>query len=179
MKDRKTVWFSALTNVVPSEYEKWLEDMEAQGWHLEKIGQWSSIRMVFRRGEPKKYRYVYDMQAFPKEDYVPTYQAFGWEVVGRMASAFLWRKPYQGERPEAFTDAESLARRGTRFAGAASVSMVMFWVLLAIMIIVLLFDIGKMNFDDRLSLGIFSILIGFFAAYMTYVVRKIYKNREK
>lgn len=179
MKDKKTVWFSAFINVVPSEYEKWLEKMEAEGWHLEEIGQWSSIRMVFHRGKPRKYRYVYDMQAFPKKEYVPTYQAFGWEFMGRMASSFIWRKPYDGERPEAFTDAQSLEMRGKRFAGAASISMILFWIALAAILAILIFDIGNMNFDDRLSLGAFSILIGFLAAYMTYVVRKIYKNRQK
>ena len=179
MKEKKAVWFSAFTNVVPAEYEKWLEGMEAQGWHLERIGQWSSIRMVFRRDKPRKYRYVYDMQAFPKEDYAATYQAFGWELMGRMASSFIWRKPYETERPEAFTDAESLERRGKRFAAAASISMVAFWAVLAVMLAVLIFDIGKMSFDDRLDLGISAAVIGALAAGMTWVVRKIFKNRKK
>jgi len=179
MKDKKAVWMSAFTNVVPAEYEKWMEEMEAQGWHVDKIGQWSSIRMVFRRGEPRKYRYVYDMQAFPQKDYVSTYQSFGWEFVGRMASSFLWRKPYEKERPEAFTDAENLEKRGKRFAGAASVSMVLFWAALAVILIVLLARAGSLRFDDRLNLGILLVFMAFLAGGMTYVVRKIYKNRKE
>ncbi len=55
--------------------------------------------MNFVKEKPKKYRYVIDMQAFPKKDYKLTYQEFGWEFVGQMASAFVWRKEYAKERP--------------------------------------------------------------------------------
>lgn len=179
MKNKKAVWFSAFTNVVPSEYEAWMEGMEAQGWHLNKIGQWSSIRMVFQRSEPHKYRYVYDMQPFPKKDYLETYKQFGWELVGQMASAFIWRKEYTSERPEAFTDTESLEKRGRRTAGAASVSMVLFWIVTIVVAAVLAALYGKMPPEDRMQLIILDIFFGVLAVLMSIVVRTIYKNRKK
>jgi hypothetical protein len=179
MKNKKAFWFSAFKYVVPSEYEAWMEGMEEQGWHLEKIGQWSSIRMVFHRGEPRKYRYVFDMQPFPKKDYVATYEQFGWEFVGQMASAFIWRKEYAAERPEAFSDSENLEKRGRRTAGAAAVSMIMFWIVAAVIAIVLGVQYGKMPSEDSVQLIILDVFVGAMAILMSLVVWTIYKNRKK
>lgn len=179
MKNKKTVWFSAFTHVVPSEYEAWMEQMEAQGWHLKKIGQWSSIRMVFQWGSPHKYRYVFDMQPFPKKDYIQIYEQFGWEFVGQMASAFIWRREYEGARPEAFSDSESLEKRGRRVAGAASVSMILFWVVAIVLSIILALQYNTLPTEDSFQLIILTALIGVFAILMSFVVGKIYKNRKK
>ena len=86
MKNTKTVWFSAYRWVVPADYEAWLETLAKQGWNLQRIRQWDSIRMTFHKTEPKQYRYVFDLNAFPKKDYKATYQQFGWEFMGQMAS---------------------------------------------------------------------------------------------
>ena len=118
MKNTKTVWFSAYRWVVPADYEAWLETLAKQGWNLQRIRQWDSIRMTFHKTEPKQYRYVFDLNAFPKKDYKATYQQFGWEFMGQMASCFIWRKEYTGERPESFTDQDSLTRRNKRVRNA-------------------------------------------------------------
>ena len=47
MKHTKTVWFSAYRWVVPADYEAWLETLAKQGWNLQRIRQWDSIRMTF------------------------------------------------------------------------------------------------------------------------------------
>ena len=55
MKNTKTVWFSAYRWVVPADYEAWLETLAKQGWNLQRIRQWDSIRMTFHKTEPKQY----------------------------------------------------------------------------------------------------------------------------
>ena len=135
--------------------------------------------MVLQKGRPRKYRYVFDMQPFPKKDYKQTYEQFGWEFVGQMASAMIWRREYEGERPEAFTDSESLERRGTRTAGAASVSMIMFWIAAIVIAVVLLLLYNEMPWEHSLELIILDVFMGTLAILMTVVVRKIYKNRRK
>jgi hypothetical protein len=72
MKDKKIVWFSAFRHVVPADYENWLEKMAAEGWQTGRFWQWSSIYLTFTKGEPKKYRFVYDPQVSPRKDYVTT-----------------------------------------------------------------------------------------------------------
>ena len=107
MKTTKRAWWTPYKYAAPSDWEHFMEDMAAQGWNVDKIRQSSSFCMVFRKTEPKRYRYVMDLNAFPKKDYTATFEAFGWELVGKMASEYIWRKEYEGERPEAFSSEES------------------------------------------------------------------------
>jgi hypothetical protein len=118
----KREWFAAFRYVAPADFEDWLEAQAREGWLCERVGQWSSIRMTFQKGEPAKYRYVADMQVRPRPDYRSTYEDAGWEYVGRMASEWLWRRRYEGARPEAFTDAETVRARTRGFAGAAGIA---------------------------------------------------------
>ena len=74
--------------------------------------------MTFHKTEPKRYRYVFDLNAFPRKEYTATYEQFGWEFMGQMASCFIWRKEYPGQRPESFTDQDSLTRRNKRVRNA-------------------------------------------------------------
>ena len=126
MKDKRIVWFSAFRHLVPADYENWLETMAEEGWHINHFRQWSSIFMIMKRGEPKHYRYVYDPQASPRKDYITTYEQFGWQYLGRMASAHFWRMEYIGKRPEAFSDIDSVVARNRRTMMAVSVSFLIF-----------------------------------------------------
>jgi uncharacterized membrane protein (DUF485 family) len=176
MKDDKYVWFSAFRRVVPADYEDWLEKMAAEGWHLKRIGQWSSIRMRFYRGEPKKYRFVYDIQPSPKKDYIPAFEQFGWEFIGQMASAFIWRMEYTDERPEAFSDRESMDYRNRRTALAASVSLVIFLVMALFFLVLLVFFRDTMDESARVQIGIALGFILLLALLVFLAVRAIRKR---
>lgn len=178
MKDVKRCWMRTYVKVLPDEFEGWLEDMEKKGWHLEPFGQMGAFRLTFRRGEPRCCRYVYDLQPFPGRDYVPAYQDFGWELMGRMASVYIWRKPYgRGEpRPESFSDRENLRRRNMR----------VFWALvfsaglctLAIFALTLGLVIGALPGKDRLGLLGALALCGILDVYLGFVTVKIYRARR-
>jgi hypothetical protein len=163
MTDRKIVLFSAFRYLLPSDYENWLERMAAGGWHINRFRQWSSIVMTFRRGEPKKYRFIYDPQVSPRKEYITTYEQFGWEYLGRMASAHFWRKENDGERPEAFSDQESIVRRNRRTIAAVSVSFTIFLVTVLVIGILLLFFADSLSEPDRIQVVIAE---GFFGAIM-------------
>ncbi len=149
MSDRKYVLFSAFRYLLPSDYEKWLERMAEEGWHINRFRQWSSLFMVFRKGAPKRYRFVYDPQVSPRKEYIPTYEQFGWEYLGRMASAHFWRMEYEGERPEAFSDHESIVKRNRRTTAAVSVSFIIFFVTVLTIGILLLFFADSLSDPDR------------------------------
>jgi len=117
----KHEWFAAFRYTTPADFENWLEAQAREGWLCEHVGQWSSIRMTFQKGEPASYRYVADVQVRPRADYLSTYQDAGWERVGQMASETLWRRRYEGARPEAFSDEASKGARTRGFAVAAAV----------------------------------------------------------
>ena len=159
MKNTKTVWFSAYRWVVPADYEAWLETLAKQGWNLQRIRQWDSIRMTFHKTEPKQYRYVFDLNAFPKKDYKATYQQFGWEFMGQMASCFIWRKEYTGERPESFTDQDSLTRRNKRVRMAVHAAF--------------------QQYRGLYGLAPAFLICLFFVLYLSWVLRKISRNLSR
>jgi hypothetical protein len=115
-------WLMPYRHVAPSDLEAWLEQKSQEGLRPDKLGQSSSLRMRLRRVEPATFRYVIDLQAAPRQDYFDTYRDAGWEHVGQMSSMHVWRQPYSGARPDAFTDAESLRARTRSVAVAVEAS---------------------------------------------------------
>jgi VIT1/CCC1 family predicted Fe2+/Mn2+ transporter len=150
-----------------------------QGWNIDHIGQWSSVVMTFNRSEPKKDRYIYDAQVFPKKEYKPTYEQFGWEFVGQMASCYIWRKEYFDKRPESFTNHESLETRNKQVVSAVSVSFAMFSIVSIILITAFIITFSNLTTNDMLQLILAIVLSFVFALYLGYVMKKIYKNRFK
>jgi hypothetical protein len=175
MIDRRTVLFSAFRYLLPSDYENWLERMAAEGWHINHFRQWNSIVITFMRGEPKKYRFVYDPQVSPRKEYIATYEQFGWEYLGRMASAHFWRMEYEGERPEAFSDQESMVRRNRRTIAAVSVSFTIFLVTVLAVGILLLFFADSLSKTDRMQVviaeGFFGVIAIALGAVMVFLRR--------
>ena len=133
--------------------------------------------MTFRKGEPKKYRFVYDPQVSPRKEYIATYEQFGWEYLGRMASAHIWRMEYDDKRPEAFSDHASNVKRNRSNFVAVSVSFIIFLVTVLVIGILLLFFTDSLSEMDRLQViiadGVFSAI-----AIVLGVVMIILKRNE-
>jgi hypothetical protein len=152
MNEKKVVWFSAFRRVVPADYENWLEKMAAEGWQINHFRQWNSIYLTFQKGAPKKYRFVYDPQVSPRKDYLQTYKDFGWEYLGRMASAHFWRMEYQDKRPEAFSDAAGVVDRTRRSVRAASVAFLILISLEVLYAVMLTIFAGSLSASDKKQL---------------------------
>jgi len=179
MSDRKIVLFSAFRYLLPSDYENWLERMAAEGWHFNRFRQWSSILMVFRKGAPRRYRFVYDPQVSPSKEYIPTYEQFGWEYLGRMASAHFWRMEYEGERPEAFSDHEGIVKRNRRTIAAVSVSFIIFLVAILAIGTVLLFFADSLSNTDRIQLIIAEGFFGVIVITLGVIMLFLRKNESR
>ena len=179
MKDKKIVWFSAFRRVIPADYENWLEKMAAEGWHFNHFRQWSSIYMTFKRGEPKKYRFVYDPQVSPRKDYITTYEQFGWEYLGRMASAHFWRMEYEGERPEAFSDTTSVVARNRRTIMAISVSFSIFIMLELLFAIMLTFYRNSLSVSDKKQIIIADVFFFILTLALGMVMLIVRKNEKR
>lgn len=179
MSERKIVLFSAFCFLLPTDYENWLERMAAEGWHINHFRQWNSVYMTFQRGIPKKYRFVYDPQVSPRKEYIATYTQFGWEYLGRMASAHFWRMEYEGERPQAFSDQEGLVDRNRRNINAVSVS---FFIFLAAVIgigLTLGFSSGSLSAGDRAQLILAGIFFGVILLALGYIMFLMWKNQMR
>jgi len=179
MKIKKFVFFPAFKRVVPEDFENWLEKMAAEGWHIERVRQWSSMLMIFIKGEPKKYRYIYDVRAVASKDYVSTYEQFGWQYLGRMASVYVWRMEYKDKRPEAFTDKESITSRNNRTVAAVSFSFVIFLVATIAIAVSLIFFPSSLSPNDRIQLIIAAILFGVFALALGSVMIFIHRKSRQ
>jgi hypothetical protein len=179
MTDRKIVLFSAFRYLLPSDYENWLERKAAEGWHINRFRQWSSIVMTFRRGEPKRYHFVYDPQVSPRKEYIATYEQFGWEYLGRMASAHFWRMEYEGERPEAFSDQESIVRRNKRTIAAVSISFSIFLITVLVVGILLLFFADSLSEIDRTQVVVAEGFFGVITIALGTVMVFLRKNESR
>lgn len=179
MKDTKVAWFSTYTKVEPEAYEHWLEEEALQGWHVEKVGQWSSICMVFRRGEPKRYRYVYDLQAAARRDYRTLYEQFGWELVGQMSSIYLWRKEYDTQRPESFSDTESLRRRNLRVMVALIIALCFFIPVLPLALTLIFLHHAQMSLEQWLEAMFGLVLALGLIACIASALRRVYKSTRR
>lgn len=177
MKMKK--YFTAYRNVVPSEYEKWFEDLATEGWHPQKISHFSSMVMTFEKKEPKKYKYAIELLGRLKKDRVKIYKEFGWEYVGRMSSIFVWRSEYENKRPELFTDKETKVLRSKRFVVAISFSFAIFLIaFITTLVLGVLAALGRIQ-GAWLDIILGILLSGTLAFYLGSVMRRIHKNREK
>lgn len=181
MKDKNKMvkWWLPYKYAAPVDFENYMEKMAKEGWNVERIKQWDSFRMVFKKTEPKQYRYVVDLHALHTKDYVRTYEEFGWELVGRMASLFVWRKEYTGQRPEAFTDEASREKRSGNILNVFKGLIILMLAAIAAILIAYACIVKPENFlewfDGLISVAILaalSIVLGIF-------MYKIYKKRDQ
>jgi len=172
-------YFTAYINVVPAEYEKWFENLAAEGWHPTKINHLSSMVMCFKQTESKKYKYSIELLGKLRKDRIQSYKDFGWEYVGRMSSIFVWRKEYIDEKPEMFTDRDDVKKRSDRFIIAISFSFAIFLLtFITTIFIAILGLLSKINPDwFQIILGI--TLSGVLTLFLGLVIRKINKNKYK
>lgn len=170
--------FSTFIHPVPAEYEEWLENLAQKGYHPKKISQWSSTFMKLQKGEPKKYRYVLDMQPFVQEEYFETYKDFGWELCGQMASTYLWRMEYTDERPESFTDYSALKERNKRFLKATSFSFILLLLIFLIIAVYFILNINSFGLQDKIQFSVWLALTGLISAYIGFVMFKINKHSK-
>jgi hypothetical protein len=127
MHTRRKRWL-AFRYLRPADLEAYFEDRARQGWMLERVGPRGLFLMTFWKRDPATYRYVVDLPIQPGVGYRPLHENAGWEYVGRMANERVWRRRYEGARPDRFDDAGTKRKQGRRLAGAVALSAWFFFV---------------------------------------------------
>jgi hypothetical protein len=113
MNDIKTAW-QWWWGWNPEKIENWLEEKEKDGWHLVKVG-FGYIQFKFEKGESRKMRYCVDYQINVQDNYFELFKEDNWELVDdKIVPWYIWRKPYEDERPNIYTDTKSLIERNNR-----------------------------------------------------------------
>ncbi|MEX1307845.1 MAG: DUF2812 domain-containing protein [Eubacteriales bacterium] len=175
---KRIEWFTAYKHVVPSDYEKWFEDLAKEGWHPTKIRHTSSMRMVLEKSEPKKYKYAIELLGRLSPERKAMYADFGWEYVGRMSSIFVWRKEYTDKRPEMFSDKPSTKKRSQRFIVAISFSFGIFLLGFMISIGLMLAKWFGSSAMEWLDILIMFVVYGAASAYLYSVIRRIKRDKR-
>ena len=156
----------------PEKIEDWLEQMESEGWHLYNatgIG----IKFHFTHGEPKKIRYCADYQSSIGPEYKQIFQDTGWELVYSSMGWYIWRMEYVGERPDIYTDIDSLLERNKRL-------ITILGVVAAVEVFAIIITATSGAYDQTISqslIAAYSVLISF----MGYSIYKLldYNNSLK
>ena len=170
-------WFSPTKHYDPADYEAWFEKLAAQGYHPQ-ISAISFIAMRFYKETPKKYKYVIDLQAFPKQEYFDTYKNFGWEYVGKMASMFIWRKEYFQEKPAAFSDRESIYKRNARVSQAILFSTVMAFIASILCWIGFGFTLSENDISARVAMGVLGCLTFIAGSVLLFISLQISRSKK-
>jgi len=119
------------------------------------------------------------VRAVASKDYISTYEQFGWQYLGRMASVYIWRMEYKDERPEAFTDKDSIISRNNRTIAAVSFSFTIFLLASLAMSIALIFFPSYISANDRMQLIIAALLFAVFAVTLGAVMIYIHKGNRQ
>lgn len=167
MKDIKIVWhwwWGWNTEKV----ENWLEEMEKKGLNLIKV-DFAQYRYTFKKGKVRKMRYCFDYPAYVKDNYFEIFSEDGWESMdNKMGPWFIWRKPYEDERPNIYTDTKSLIEKTGR-----QIRTVIFGVLVTLF---LLFLVLISNFD---STKVISALLIISLVFYGYIIARLYQYNKK
>ncbi|BDF59330.1 hypothetical protein CE91St36_21470 [Christensenellaceae bacterium] len=181
MKNGDTMarWWLPYKYAAPVDFENYMEKMAAEGWNVDKIRQRDSFRMVFHKTQPKKYRYVVDLHALSAQDYKKIYEAFGWELVGKMASLYVWRKEYTDQRPEAFTDLASREKRSGNILLVFKCLIALMVVAIAVIAVCYAVLVKPQNLSDWADGLISIVILAALTAALGIFMRKIYKKRDR
>jgi hypothetical protein len=155
----------------PEKIEDWLEQMEVEGWHLYNatgIG----VRFHFVKEEPRRVRYCADYQSKIGPQYKEIFQDTGWELVYSGMGWYIWRMEYVGERPDIYTDIDSILDRNKRLI-----------TLLGIITIIEGFALTSMGATHEYQSDISSIIVMYAVlfSFIGYCMYKLlaYNNRLK
>jgi len=97
----------------PERIEDYLEEMAAEGWQIDRVAM-SLMWYRFEQSELQRIRFCADYQWKPDEEYEIILQDDGWTKVAQNSGWLLWKKPYTNERPELYTDKQSLVERNRK-----------------------------------------------------------------
>ncbi len=94
----------------PDKIERYLEEMSLEGWHAVQMDG-MLVSFLFQRGQSKRIRYCVDYQRQEKPEYRQIFLDDGWALLQSSMGWYVWSKEYSGERPDIYTEPESLITR--------------------------------------------------------------------
>lgn len=160
------------------DYEKiedWLEEMESKGLRLVET-RVKGLYFYFERCQPMKARYCIDYQSKLTPDYVTLVKDDGWELYQIGMGWYILRKQYDEERPDLYTDFESLIAKNKALLAIVLAILVMECVTFGNLIWSTYKDSSKVMLPALCIGG--SVMLAFFSFVITSLVMTITKFRK-
>ncbi|MFA9556981.1 DUF2812 domain-containing protein [Evansella sp. AB-rgal1] len=120
IKKRKLNWMYS-----PDKLEKWLEDMEEQGYNLYGVNRLGTV-FYFQKGKPRMMSYCTEYQNFAKESSFSIHEDVGWKHVFStkysMQKWTIWSQEYTkgDEKPEIYSDQSTRLKQAKKIASSYS-----------------------------------------------------------
>jgi hypothetical protein len=170
MKEVKTVW-RMWGGWDIEKVENWLEDMEQNGWSLFKF-DFTMMRFKFKKVKSRKVRYCLDYQMNVEDNYYELFKDDGWELVDYTISPwYVWRKPYEDNKPSIYTDTISLIERNNRQIRNISIG--------ALISLILLYIVLINDFDKTKLIFVLLILSLVFYGYLIIQIHRYNKKLKQ
>lgn len=157
----------------PEKIEDWLEQMDTDGWHLYNatgIG----IRFHFVKEEPRRVRYCADYQSNIGPEYKQIFQDAGWELVYSGIGWYIWRMEYEGERPDIYTDIDSLVGMNKRLITILGICAIIEALAMTSMGATLIFDQ-----TTSMPKAMYGVLFSFIFSFIGYCLYKLLEYNRK
>lgn len=171
----KTVRYKLFMAWEHEEEEKWLAEMESQGWHLIDA---AGIKYRFEKGEPDKYIYRLEMlPAMPgapeSQEYLQFMEETGAEMIGSYLKWVYFRKENDGTPFEIYSDIDSKLEHFRRIYK-------LLHTLMTVLSVLLLVDGVLSVFDHSISyFMILPIIVDVMLIYGASKIGKKIKQLEK
>jgi hypothetical protein len=175
MKVKK--WLVALKKIVPTEMERYLEEMAAEGYQLRSVGEMGLFYFEFDETENKKSKYVVDISALPKVSYMETLLKKEWEYLGKTGNCYIWRKNYEDKRPEDFADKICRKKHCFRLGLIFSLFALLIGILMCALGWGIMFELRQGIKDHVLAYAIEIVLQIPFLIYFIWGARKLLAER--
>lgn len=156
--------------------ENWLEEMESNGHKLVET-RGKGLFFYFERCQPTKARYCIDYQSKLTPDYVTLVRDDGWELYQIGMGWYILRKQYEDERPELYTDFESLIARNKTLLAIVLIATLMEFVAFGNLIWNAYHDNSTSELAAVCIFG--SVILALFSFIITNIVMQITKFRKE
>lgn len=100
----KKAWLIPIKYPIPEDLEYYLEEMAAEGYILQPLGEKSLFFYEFEEGKRQKTKYMVDKSTMPMDVYTKMMLDRGWEYMGKSGNCVVWRQDYDEKRPEDCSD---------------------------------------------------------------------------
>jgi hypothetical protein len=125
----------------PCKTEQWLEKMEAEGFHLYRMGG-LGIRFYFYKGCAEKTKFVVDYKTIADDRYFSQAEDNGWRLIFKPVTGFMaitvWAHRYNagGPEPQFYSDPGGKIKQAKKYAVAMSICFIpIFLIFIATIII--------------------------------------------